>query len=261
MHLSEIEISVKKTLSINSYRDNSCLLFNGRCEEILSHIPDESVDIILTDPPYNIGYAEWDVFFNIPQVSQEWYRILKPNGSLFCFAGWSFVCNVIQNVDSRFTLNDWIIYDRIKGRGCKKRLVSTREDLLWYVKSNDWVFNKDKAYSTIKKKTKGMGEKNGKEHRALTNVWSDISPIVPWSKEKTEHPTQKPISLGKRILDVFANDNSIVFDSYMGSGSFGCSAIENNHTFIGIEKDEKYFDISVKRMKDYFKTKQSALWE
>ena len=132
-------------------------LFNADCMDILPLIPDESVDVILTDPPYNIGYADWDKFFHIPEITKEWYRILKPNGSVFCFAGWSFVCNVINEFDKGFKLNDWIIYDRIKGRGGRKRMVSTREDLLWYVKSDEWIFNKDKAYSTIKKKTKGMG--------------------------------------------------------------------------------------------------------
>ena len=91
-------------------------------------------------------------------------------------------------------------------------MVSTREDLLWYVKSNEWVFNKDKAYSTIKKKTKGMGEKNGRDTRALSNVWTDISPIVPWSKERNTHPTQKPLQIAERILDVFSNSGSGMMD-------------------------------------------------
>lgn len=68
------------------------LVINADCLEVLKQLPDESIDIILTDPPYNIGYAEWDLFFNIPEVTAEWYRVLKPNDSIFCFAGWSFVC-------------------------------------------------------------------------------------------------------------------------------------------------------------------------
>ena len=216
--------------------------------DILPLIPDESVDMILTDPPYNIGYAQWDTFFNIEQVTNHWHRILKPNGSVFTFAGWSFVCELITRFDKQFTLNDWIIYDRIKGRGAKKRLVSTREDLLWYVKSKEWVFNKDIAYSTIKKKTGGLGAKNGKECRALSNVWTDISPIVPWSAERYDHPTQKPMAIAKRILDVFANDSSVILDCYMGGGSFGIASIHNNHTFVGIEQHPQYYSIAKQRM-------------
>lgn len=105
-------------------------LILGDCLEKMKDIADESIDCVITDPPYSIGYAEWDTFSNIEQVSKELVRILKPNGSVFMFAGWSFVCNVIQKMDKNLTLQDWIIYDRVKGRGAKKRLVSTREDLL-----------------------------------------------------------------------------------------------------------------------------------
>ena len=223
-------------------------LFNADCMDILPLIPDESVDVILTDPPYNIGYADWDKFFHIPEITKEWYRILKPNGSVFCFAGWSFVCNVINEFDKGFKLNDWIIYDRIKGRGGRKRMVSTREDLLWYVKSDEWIFNKDKAYSTIKKKTKGMGKKNGRDTRALSNVWTDISPIVPWSKERNIHPTQKPLQIAERILDVFSNNGSVILDCYAGSGTFLEASKNKGNTFIGIEKEVKYYELAVARV-------------
>ena len=65
-------------------------LFNADCMDILPLIPDESVDVILTDPPYNIGYADWDKFFHIPEITKEWYRILKPNGSVFLFCRMEF---------------------------------------------------------------------------------------------------------------------------------------------------------------------------
>jgi site-specific DNA-methyltransferase (adenine-specific) len=227
---------------------NNFILINDDCENVLSKIPDSSIDLILTDPPYNINYAEWDYFNNIKNVSSEWHRILKDDGSLFVFAGWSFVCNLISSFDTRFKLNDWIIYDRIKGRGAKKRLVSTREDLLWYTKTNEWTFNKSKAYSTIKKKTGGLGAKNGQENRALSNVWTDISPLVPWSKEKVNHPTQKPMQISDRIIDVFTKENSTILDCYMGSGTFGCSSIIKNHYFIGIEKDVTFFNIAKERI-------------
>ena len=96
-------------------------LFNADCMDILPLIPDGSIDLILTDPPYNIGYADWDKFLHIAEITKEWNRILKPNGSVFCFAGWSFVCSVINQFDKNLKLNDWIIYDRIKGRGGRKK--------------------------------------------------------------------------------------------------------------------------------------------
>lgn len=94
------------------------------------------------------------------------------------FQGWNNVCQTKTILDKFFQIQNWIIYDRIKGRGTKTNLVSTREDILWYTNSKKpKTYNK--IYSNIPKKTKGMGEKNGQENRALTNVWYDISPIVP----------------------------------------------------------------------------------
>ena len=106
----------------------------------------------------------------------------------------------------------------------------------------------EKAYSTIKKKTKGMGEKNGRDTRALSNVWTDISPIVPWSKERNEHPTQKPLQIAERILDVFSNEGSVILDCYAGSGTFLEAAKHKRNTFIGIEKEVKYYDLAVARV-------------
>ena len=220
-------------------RVSGSALFNADCMDIL-----RKCWYNFNKPPYNIEYADWDKFFNIPEITKQWYRILKHNGSVFCFAEWSFVCNLINEFDKRFKLNDWIIYDRIKGREGRKRLVSTREDLLWYVKSNEWIFNKDKAYSTIKKKIKGMGEKNGRDTRALSNVWTDISP----SKEWNIHPTQKPVQIAERILNVFSNTESVIVDCYTGSGTFLEAAKNKENTFIGIEKKTKYYDLAVARV-------------
>jgi site-specific DNA-methyltransferase (adenine-specific) len=252
-----LELNLNGFPSTNyEYSGNWATIINSDCGYVLSKIPSGSIDLILTDPPYNINYAEWDEFLNIDKISSEWYRVLKPNGSVFCFSGWSFVCEVIQKFDKRFKLNDWIVYDRIKGRGATKRLVSTREDILWYTKSDNWIFNKEIAYSTIKKKTSGLGLKNGKECRALSNVWTDISPIVPWSPERVKHPTQKPIQLGDRILSVFSTKNSTVLDCYAGSGSFGISAFNNQCNFIGIEKDENFFNLINIRFEEYISKKQ-----
>jgi len=232
-------------------RTKDGIFINADCRLILPLVPVGMVDIVLTDPPYGIDYDEWDDWKGMPDfrhLSDEWYRITKENSSVFCFAGWSRVCEVINMFDRRFALNDWIIYDRIKGRGAKKRLVSTREDLLWYVKSDTWIFNKDVAYSTIVKKTKGMGSKNGRDTRALSNVWTDISPLVPWSKERIGHSTQKPEMLSDRILDVFSGTDGVLLDCFAGSGTFLVSARKKGLFFIGIEKDEFEYERTCKRL-------------
>lgn len=205
------------------------------------------VDAIITDPPYNINQAEWDNNFDLSKIIPLCKQLLKPSGNFILFQGWSNVCETKQLLDKYFNCQDWIIYDRIKGRGGKKHLVSTREDILWYSNGDNYTFNK--IPSTIKKKTGGLGLKNGCEFRALSNVWTDISPIVPWSKERVNHPTQKPIQLMKRCVELWTNENDLVLDFTMGSGSTGVACKELNRKFIGIDNKEEYVNIAKERLR------------
>ena len=223
-------------------------LYNDDCFNVLPNIQSNSIDAIICDPPYNINYDTWDNNFNMNKICELCFDLLKENGNLILFQGWSNVGETKNIFDKYFILQDWIIYDRIKGRGGKKHLVSTREDILWYSKSKEYTFNK--IPSTIKKRTGGLGLKNGCEYRALSNVWTDISPIVPWSKERVNHPTQKPLQLMKRCIELWTNENDFVLDFCMGSGTTGIACKNLNRNFIGIEINEDYFNIAEKRIND-----------
>ena len=90
--------------------------------------------------------------------------------------------------------------------------------------------------------------KNGCEFRALSNVWTDISPIVPWSKERVAHPTQKPVMLMERCVELWTNPCDTVLDFCMGSGSTGVACKNKGRNFIGIELDEGYYNIAKERI-------------
>ncbi len=226
-------------------------LYNDDCFNVFKDIESNSIDAIICDPPYNISYDgnSWDSNFDICSALDECCRILKVDGNLILFQGWSNVCSTKEYLDKHckdLICQDWIIYDRIKGRGGKKHLVSTREDILWYSKGINYTFNK--IPSTIKKKTGGLGLKNGCEFRALSNVWTDISPIVPWSKEHVNHPTQKPLQLMKRCVELWSNESDIILDFCMGSGTTGVACRELNRNFVGVEADLSYFKIANERI-------------
>ena len=246
---SEINLKPSKRIG-GGLKDRIAL---GNCVDLLKKIESNSVDLIATDPPYQINFEGnlWDSKSSVDWeiVSLEFDRVLKENGSLIVFQGWSEIVNTMKCLDKFFRLKNWIIYDRIKGRGTKTNLVSTREDILWYIKGDDYTYNK--ISSTILKKTGGtIGRKNGNRFRALSNVWTDISPIVPWSKERVKHPTQKPLSLMERIIGVFSNEGQLVLDSFMGSGTT-CVACKNlKRNYIGFELDKKYFEIAKKRLNE-----------
>ena len=231
-------------------------LKKGDCLEVIKEIPNKSVDLIIIDPPYNINYCEFDkniIDYNI--LCKEFKRVLKENGGLVVFQGWSNVCKTKEIIEQYFKLKDWIIYDRIKGRGTRKSLVSTREDILWFV-NNEKEYTYNKIPSKIKKKTMGMGEKNGCEYRALSNVWTDISPIVPWSKERTKHPTQKPVELLARCIKLWSDSEDVILDCFMGSGTTGVACVNTNRNFIGIELDENYFEIAQNRIEEAMSDKE-----
>lgn len=219
-------------------------LYNDNYLNILPSL--NKVDTIIADIPYNINFEgnKWDNDFHLD--CQMLYEVLKDDGNIILFQGWSNVCDTIIELNKFFTMRNWIIYDRIKGRGSKYNLVSTREDILWYSKGNNYTYNPQ--VSNIKKKTGGMGKKNGEENRKLTNVWYDISPLVPWSKERVKHPTQKPVQLMERCVKLWSNEGDTILDFTMGSGSTGVACKNLNRDFIGIELDEEYFKIAKERI-------------
>lgn len=224
---------------------------HGDAHRLIKDVMDNSIDLIATDPPYEINFDNhiWDKPHGLDwqYLGEEFQRILKPTGTLIIFQGWSHVCRTKRILDEYFTLKNWIIYDRIKGRGAKTNLVSTREDILWYVMDkNNHAYTK--IPSNIQKKTGGMGLKNGNTNRALSNIWTDIPPLVPWGKEKTDHPTQKPLALMNRIVEVFSYSGDFVFDPFMGSGTTGESCQKLNRRFLGFESDKDYYALSCKRL-------------
>ena len=225
-------------------------IHNGDCFNIMEKLIADSVkvDAIICDPPYNIDIADWDNNFDIERALKLCKKLLKENGNIIIFQGWSEVCSTINIMNKLFKQMNWIVWDRIKGRGAKKNFVSTREDILWYCNGDNPTYHK--MYSNIEKKTAGMGAKNGENTRALTNVWYDISPIVPWSDEKTEHPSQKPIEIMERCVNIWTNPNETVLDFTMGTGTTGRACLNMGRKFIGIERDEKWFNIAQSRLSE-----------
>ncbi len=227
-------------------------LIHGDCMEVMTQLLADNtrVDHVITDPPYVIDYADWDKSFDIKRAVQLAAKLLQRTaaGNLLLFQGWSNVAATKQLLDAIpwLVCRNWIIYDRVKGRGAKYNLVSTREDILWYAVSYKSTFTK--TCSTVPKKTKGMGERNGLANRVLSNVWSDISPLVPWSAERIGHPAQKPLQLMERLITVFTNPGDVVLDFCMGSGSTGVACANLGREFIGIERDDHWFAVAQQRL-------------
>lgn len=236
-------------------------IVNGDCLEVLKTIPDESVDCILTDPPYNLGlfmhnrntnlakmrdnqfaYAGWDNIeyeewcSNMREFLKECSRILKPKGTLISFMS-------IIKVESFIRFAEEVgFYYKTTGIWHKKNPMPRNMNLQFVNSTESWVY-------FINRGTSGTFHNNGKVvHDYLE---SSVTPLS--EKKHGKHPTQKPLSIMKQLINLTTNEGDIVLDPFMGSGSSCVAAALLNRNFIGIELNESYFDITSKRLEEVLK--------
>lgn len=237
-------------------------------------LKDNSVDAIVTDPPYLIGYKDWDEIDN-DNFHQEWleeaYRILKPGGTIWSFMAYcdktgelpisyGFYGHLLFtgfNVDLRNT----VVWARQKGRGSSKHLKSQREDIFYAVKPGEkptWHPLKmlREVVTPYVKDGRPRGwflDEFGRRVRwtGLGNIWTYSSPQWNHKTEKQLHPAQKPVMLMDRLIRLVTNENDVVLDPFMGSGTTGISCNLSNRNFIGFEKDKDIYEIAEKRLNDF----------
>ena len=236
-------------------------LIHGDCLEKMKKMSDESVDAIIVDIPYfNIVKADFDNQWKNKEEYLLWcnnniiqmHRILRKNGSIMMFTGRQYNHSISSLLDiNGFIEKRIIIWSRKRGFNTTRghALSSGYEPICYYTKSEDYTFNsiKIKVNSTRKEYTKTIL----KDGVSLSDVWSDIPALPHNSKEKVNHPTQKPIALMERCISLITNNNDTILDFCMGSGSTGVACLNTNRNFIGIEKDDKYFKIAKKRIKQH----------
>lgn len=217
--------------------------------EILKRIPDNSVDFILTDPPYNIGQhstgniplqgraamnndvAEWDLVpFNPEEWSEEFIRILKPEGNLFIFTSYNQIGRWYNCLDHRFDTTNFMIWHKTNPapKVFKAGFLNSCEMIFTcWNKGHTWHFSSQSEM-----------------HNFIE------SPICmrPERLSEPKHPTQKPISILKRMIEIATNEGDIIFDPFMGVGSVGVAAIQLKRRYIGVEIDEAYYRAAKKRI-------------
>ncbi len=236
--------------------NNDCTLLHGDCVAKLSTIANESVDLILTDPPYNLGIfmknretnlgalrenhfvaSDWD---NLTQ--QEWEkcllsffkesaRIIKKRGSIIVFMSIIKVETVIEIAEKCG------FYYKTTGIWHKKNPMPRNMNLHFINSTEAWI------YFTYGSKT-GTFNNNGEAIHDFIET-----PTIGLSEKKYgKHPTQKPERLMDFFVTLLSNEGDLVLDPFMGSGSTGVSALKNNRRFCGIELNDKYFELAEKRM-------------
>lgn len=228
-------------------------LMNGDCLEELKKLRDGSVDIILCDPPYGTTQCKWDTIIPFKAMWKELNRVIKPNGAIALFGSEPFSSALRMSNIKQFK------YDWIWRKGSPTGFLNSKKMPLLDIETISIFYNKLPTYnpqmtigSPYKTKSGKKTDIYGNFDETITINTGERYPInyIEFKKERGLHPTQKPVPLLEYLIKTYTLENEIVLDFTMGSGSTGVAARNLNRKFIGIEKDEKYFEIAVNRINE-----------
>jgi site-specific DNA-methyltransferase (adenine-specific) len=222
--------------------------YHGDCLDILKTIPDNYINFVLTDPPYNIArannfntmgrrgidFGEWDKGFDLFSYIKEVPRILSKNGSIVIFNDWKNVGDIARFCEGvGLEIKDMLRWEKSNPmpRNRDRRYITDYEVAVWCVnKGAKWTFNRQ----------------DEKYQRPLFK-----GSLTPQS-ERTEHTTQKPLYLMEELIKIHSNEGDIVLDMFAGSGTTGEACFRLGRKYIMIEKDDNYFKI-IKEREEKFK--------
>ena len=219
--------------------------------DIIKRIPDNSIDFILTDPPYNLGQhstgniplprrsemnndvADWDkIDFNPEEWAEEFVRILKPTGNLFIFTSYNQLGRWYNCLDHRFNTSNFMIWHKTNP--------APKIFKAGFLNSCEIIFtcwNKKHTWNFI-------------SQAEMHNFIQSPICMPPERLKNPKHPTQKPVSILKKMIEIASNKDDIIFDPFMGVGSTGVAALELERRFIGVELDVSYFIAAKKRIEE-----------
>ena len=234
-------------------------LFNDDCLKVLPTIPNKSIDLILTDPPYGTTQCKWDFIIPFEPMWKELKRIIKDNGCIVLFGTEPF-SSYLRLSNIKWFKYDWI-WQKNNTTGfslAKKQPMRNHEIIsVFYKKQCNYNPQKTKGHKPANKsssKSKKQSDIYGKFNKQEKGGQTDRYPknIIHFNNVNSSkgivHPTQKPIALMEYLIKTYTNEGETVLDFTMGSGSTGVACVNTKRSFIGIEQDDKYFDIAQERI-------------
>jgi len=225
------------------------------CLDFLSLIDDNSVDLVITDPPYLTTGESWDkVEVFTDEVVSELFRVLKETSSIYVWCGIGEKSQSLIRwfplLSKYFHFKDLITWKKRRGIGMRKGWLYTREEIMWFVKNNDkFIWNIDSQYNENEENQfkKGFtGYECKSRFKRFSNVWTDIPEFL--GNKKVAHFTPKPLEALERIIKVHTSKNDIVLDPFMGLGSTAVAAKMLDRNFIGCDISQDYVDEARKRI-------------
>ena len=237
-------------------------IYLGDCLDLMPQIRDQSVDMVLCDLPYGTTSCKWDVIIPFDKLWEQYKRICKPNAAILLFGQEPFSSYIRLSNIKDYKYDIYWQKERLTNIQQVKRRVGKDVETISVFYKKQCTYNPQMQEYYGKRRSNKIGNgklgfltdsknkrpieyiDNGK--RYPTQVWKFKRDILKYNL----HPTQKPISLLRELINTFSNENDIILDNTMGSGSTIVAAIRENRQYIGIEKEEKYFDIANKRLQE-----------
>ena len=249
-------MTLKELYKTADYQDSHGMLFHGDCLEIMKDIEDESIDMILADPPYGTTACKWDSVIPFEPMWEQLNRIIKPNGAIVLFGNEPF-SSALRMSNIKNYKYDWVW---VKPQGTDPLMARFRPmnniENISVFSLKTCIYNEQlsvgKPYQITRDKKGRINEttflKNFTETTTINEGTRKPLRTLYYKKDKGLHPTQKPVALLEYLIRTYTNEGEIVLDFTMGSGSTGVACINTNRRFIGIELDENYFNIAKERI-------------
>lgn len=228
-------------------------LYEGDCLEIMKTLETGSVDMVLCDLPYGTTQNKWDSVIPLEPLWREYWRLLRPNGSVVLTAAQPFtsvvVCSQIDNFKHDWSWNKTAATGHLNA---KRQPMRNHEDVLVFCRKAP-AYNPQGLLHYGKVTRRGNNGTNfgasGKENfQEFTNYPRSR---VEFPNDGKIHPTQKPVALMEYLIRTYTNEGETVLDNTMGSGTTGVACKNAGREFIGIERDPGYFSIAKKRIEDH----------
>ena len=235
-------------------------LMLGDCLERMKEIPDGSVDMVLTDPPYGTTACKWDSIIPLEPMWEQLKRVIKPNGAVVMTASQPFTTTLIASNMKMFKYC-WVWEKTMASNFAlaKKQPFKKHEDICVFYRKQP-VYNPQMESGKSYTDRRSIGARNasvGAETGVKRNPIKNTGTRYPSSVQKFSngnngnvHPTQKPVALMEYLIRTYTNEGETVLDFTCGSGSTGVAAVNTSRNFIGIELDPDYFAIAEKRIQE-----------
>lgn len=248
-------------------------LMKGDCLELMSAIPDGSVDMVLCDLPYGITACKWDSVIPFEPLWAHYKRVIKPNGAVVLFGSQPFTSALVMSNIKGFAFS--MVWDKCFAGNfvqAKRQPLKDHEDILVFSETG----KQPNYYPQMIKRDTSIKKGGNKQSKAIPIARTEVSAAFgktvkvydkkfPTSQLRFNcrdgrglHPTQKPVPLLEYLIKTYTNEGETVLDNCMGSGSAGVAAVNLNRSFIGIELDDGYFDIAKNRINEAILLKDAA---